>query len=278
MELINNIQSDILENLGRFAYLTVSQLQRLTGKSLSYLREQLANLSQRKYIKSYHIERPGRAENIYYLMESGKEILLHHEKVFADGIRMPVGVPLVVRDYQHRKNFIDMHIALYHHIQALDIAMPVFLTYFDKQGNNRTAHNLESKTKISLGSDLFFMPDGIMVTQYGNSKTLYLLEMYNGKDTLRTLQQLAKHAKTIALGTASQKFGIQSNPFILCAFEYESSKIAVVKRLQQNERFAAMSELFFFAALETIQNNCANAFENIHKKPLCFEGNMKENK
>jgi hypothetical protein len=270
MELINNIQADILENLGKFAFLTVSQFQRLTGKSLGYLREQLATLSHRKYIKSYHIERPGKAENMYYLTTIGRDVLLDHEKAFADDIRLPVGVPLVVRDYQHRKNFIDLHIALYKHLQALEIAIPVFLTYFDKVGNNRTDHNLESKTKISLGDNLFFMPDGIMVTEQEDKSTLYLLEMYNGKDTLRTLQQLAKHVKAIALGTASQKFDIKSNPIILCAFEHDSSRIAVIKRLRQNERFTKMRTLFFFASLEAVQKDCSTAWKNIEEKSLFF--------
>src|SRR4028118_2405779 len=146
MVLINNIQSDILESLARFSFLAVSQLQRITGKSLGYLREQLAILSHRKFIGSYHLERPGKAENIYYLMETGKELLLLHEKVFAGDIRVPVGVPLVVRDYQHRKNFVDMHIALYANMQEQGISITEFHAYFHKKGNNRTAHNLEAKT------------------------------------------------------------------------------------------------------------------------------------
>ena len=270
MELINNIKADILELLGRFAFLSVSQLQKLTGKSLSYLREQLAALAQRKYIKSYHVERPGRAENMYYLTETGKEVLLHHEKAFAEDIRLPIGVPLVVRDYQHRKNFIDLHIALYHHLKAKGIAISLFLTYFDKQGNNRIAHNLEAKTKIPLGEELFFIPDGIMIIEQADTRTLYLLEMYNGKDTLRTLQQLAKHVKAIALGTASKKFNITANPLVLCAFEHESSKNAVIQRLLANERFTNMRKLFFFASLQDIEKDCGNAWYTITKEKLVF--------
>lgn len=72
MILINNVQADILESLGRFTYLAVSQLQRLTGKSLSYLREQLAILADRKLIRSYHVEIASRvrAENVYYLLDA----------------------------------------------------------------------------------------------------------------------------------------------------------------------------------------------------------------
>jgi DNA-binding MarR family transcriptional regulator len=271
MDFINNIQAEILENLGRFAYLTVSQLQRITGKSLSYLREQLANLVRRKFIASYHIDRPGKAENMYYLTTNGKEILVHHEKFFADDIKLPKGIPLVLRDYNHRKHFIDAQIALYAYLHTNNIDIPVFLTYFDKQGNNRTDKNLEAKTKISLGEELFYIPDGIMITENSYQRKLYLIELYNGKDTLRVLQQLSKHVRAIALGTASKKFEIQDNPVVLCMFELESNKTAVIKRLETNERFTAMSELFFFASLETVQNNCGNAFVNVNKKQLNFK-------
>ncbi len=270
MDMINNIQAEILENLGRFAYLTVSQLQRLTGKSLGYLREQLASLSHRKYIKSYHIDRPGKAENMYYLTASGRDVLLDNEKCFADDIRLPKGIPLVLRDYNHRRNFIDMHIALYKYLTEHNVNVPVFLTYFDKQGNNRTAHNLEAKTKISLGDELFYIPDGIMITQVEQIRKLYLIELYNGKDTLRVINQLSKHVKAIALGTASKKFNIQANPIVLCVFEHDSNKTSVVKRLQDNERVTAMNELFFFATLEKVHTECGKSFETIHKKQLVF--------
>lgn len=272
MALINNIQADILESLGRFSYLSVSQLHSLTDKSLGYLREQLAILSERKLIKSYHVEITARvrAENIYYLLPAGKEVLLHNEKAFADDIRLPIGVPLVVRDYQHRKNFVDLHIALYQHLQKHGIPLSMFSTYFDKTGNNRAAHNLESKTKIPLGKDTFFIPDGVMITENAESKTLYLLEMYNGKDTIRTLQQLGKHAEAIAKGTPGQVFGIGANPFVLSAFEHDSIKQAVIKRLQQNDRFSAMSSLYFFASLDDVKSDCGGAWKTVNGAALLF--------
>ena len=274
MILINNLQSDILENIGRFKFLTTSQIQRITGKSLSYVRENLSLLSQNNYIKTYRIEKFIKAENMYYLTEKGKDIIVSHEKIFAEDIKLPVGVPLVVKDFQHRKNFIDIHIALHYHLQNLqdkEIQIHKFYAYFDKVGNNRTAHNLESQTKISLSDNQFFMPDGVMITIDENEeKNLYLIEMYNGKDTIRTLQQLAKHSKAIALGTPAQKFGIQKNPTILCVFEYESSKQAVIKRLQANERFTPVADFFFFISLEDMRKDFISAWYNLKGKGLNF--------
>lgn len=272
MILINNIQSEILELLGRFSYLAVSQFQFLTGKSLGYLREQLAILSHRGFIKSYHVEITAkvRAENIYFLTVAGKEVLLTNEKAFADDIRLPVGLPMIIRDYHHRKAFIDLHIALYLYCKKESIELVTFLTYFDKVGNVRKNNNLEAKTKISLGGDMVFIPDGIMITEQNNSKTLYLLELYADKNTIRILEQLAKHAKAISLGTASKKFDMTVNPFVLSVFEHESIKEAVIKRLKQNDRFTNLSKLFFFATLADVQGNCDTAFHTITNEQLKF--------
>ena len=271
MILINNLQSDILENIGRFKFLTTSQIQRITGKSLSYVRENLSLLSQNGYIKTYRIEKFIKAENMYYLTDRGKDIIISNEKIFSEDIKLPVGVPLVVKDFQHRKNFIDIHIALFQYLENKAIQIHRFYAYFDKAGNNRTAHNLEAKTKIPLGENQFFMPDGVMVTiDETEDRNLYLIEMYNGKDTLRTLQQLAKHSKAIALGTPAQKFGIRKNPAILCVFEYESSKQAVIKRLQSNERFSPIADFFFFASLEDLQKNFVHSWYNLKGQGLNF--------
>jgi len=271
MELINNIQADIMEHLARFSYLSVSQLQRLTGKSLPYIREQLAIL-RKKYVKSYHVEITAkvRAENIYYLTHAGKEILLQHEKVFAGDIKLPIGTPLVIRDYNHRKNFIEVHIALYQFLRSQGIYLETFLCYFDKQGNVRKDNNLESKTQISLGGDQWYIPDGIMVSEYNEIRKLWLLELYNGKDTVRVIQQLAKHSKVISLGTASKKFDIQASPFVLSVFEHDGSKQAVIKRLHQYEKFTPVAHLFFFASLADVLQNTGTAWHDIHSNLLVF--------
>jgi hypothetical protein len=94
--------------------------------------------------------------------------------------------------------------------------------------------------------------------------------MYNGKDTIRTLQQLAKHSRAIALGTPAQKFKIQKNPYILCVFEYESSKQAVIKRLQSNERFMPLADFFFFAFWEEMQKDFTLSWYNLNGKTLSF--------
>ena len=268
MELLNNIQGEILEHLGRFGFLAVSQFRMLTGKSVGYLREMLGSLSRRGYIKSYRVEvtHKVRAENIYYLTGLGKEFLLAHKNVFADDIKLPVGTPLVVRDYFHRYHFVSVHISIYHYLKAYHIPLSFFLTYFDKTGSVKKG-NLTAKTRIPLEGQGFFIPDGIFKTD----SSLYLLEMYCDKDTKRILNSLAAHARAIALGTPAMSFGMgKTNPYVLAVFAHDGIRQAVIKRLQHNENFTPMSKLFFFASLEDVQKDCGNAWQTINGERLMF--------
>jgi|GEM_PF-1269690 len=272
--LINALQSDILEHLGYFGYLTVSQIQRLTGKSLGYIRQVMAILVQRKYIASFHIEvATKRTENMYTLTKEGKALLQQHEKVFPI-IRTPIGNPIIVRDFTHRKNYTDFVISVVLFLRSKGIAIPLFLSYFDFVGDNRTQKNgaLQSRTKIPLDENAAFAPDGVIITDHNSKQTLLLLEMYNGRDTIRVVNQLYhKHAIAISKGTPGTTFNIPANPFVFSCFEFDGCKKAVIKRLLQDSGFTAMSNLFFFASLDDVIQDFPTAWHTIHGEPFLID-------
>ncbi len=266
MELINNMQADILEQLGRFGFLAVSQFRMLTGKSVGYIREMLGSLKRKGYINSYRIEvsYKVRAENIYFLTPQGKEFLLSHKNVFADDIKLPLAKnPVVTKDYWHRLSFITLHIHLYKYLLECNAPLIAFYAYFDKVGNVK-AGTLTAKTKIPLAKGVSYIPDGVMIT----GERLYLLEMYCDKDTKRIINQLALHAQAITLATPAKTFDVQDDPLVLSVFAHASIKQAVIKRLTQNEGFAAVSSLYFFATLEDVTNDIATAFTTIQNTQL----------
>lgn len=272
--LINNIQTAILTNLAIFGYLSVKQIQVLTGKSLGYLRSQLVVLRDRGFLKSYtvRITAKVKAESIYHLTPTGVSFL-QNEKVFAESIRYPKGSSVVVvKDYAHRMAFVWTHLYLYLGLRSQGIEIDTFKAYYDKAGNNRKDKNLEAQTKIWLDKKAgqFFMPDGIMITKQRESKKLYLVEMFSDKHTLRILQTLANHAKVITTGSASEKFGIQANAIILSVFEHKGIKEAVIKRLKENAQFKPMMGLFFFATLDEVKENCLQAWQTITDNKLQF--------
>lgn len=265
--LINRIQADLLEYIGRYGFLAVSQCVLLTGKSTGYLREMLGSLSRRGYVKSYRVEvaHKVRAENIYYLTSLAKEFLLSHKNVFADDIKLPIGTPVVVRDYFHRYHFVSVHIALYQHLQAKGIGIDTFLTYFDKTGAARKG-TLTAKTTIPLEGKEAFIPDGIMIA----GDKLYLIEMFADRDTKRIINSLATHARAISLGSPGKAFDMPMNPIVLSVFEHEGIKTAVIKRLATNPNFQPLKGLYFFASLEAVKSNIGQAFHTITNETLVF--------
>lgn len=73
--------------------------------------------------------------------------------------------------------------------------------YFDTLGNNRRDKNLRSKNKFAIKEKAFLVPDMVFWLNEAirEKDSLYTLEMYNGKNTLRTLEQLKKHVEAIEL-------------------------------------------------------------------------------
>lgn len=268
MELINTLQSDILTELSRYQFLTVSQFQILTGKSAGYLREMLGSLSRRGYIKSFRIEvsYKVRSENMYFLLPLAAEFLMSHKNAFPDTVNLPVSAnPVVVKDYFHRYSFVNLHLSLVRYLEAQAIPLVCFYSYLNKTGSMKRG-NLVAKTRVPLEGEGFYIPDGVMRTE----KALYLLEQYCDRDTKRILTQLGTHAKAIALGTPGKTFDIAANPFILSAFSHDGIKNAVIKRLQQNEKFAPMAHLFFFATLDEVMKDTGNAWYTITGERLVF--------
>lgn len=275
--LLNNTQTMLLEYISFFGYLSVGQAQKLTdGLSNSYVRQCLALLKNRKLLNSYHVQITAkiRAEDIYYLTPAGRECLLTYSKVIDEKIRMPLSSSVtLVRDYEHRRAFIDLFLSCYRFFEKSKIDLLEFMTYYDKTGNQRRDQNLESKTKLVMDNGQFIIPDGIMLTESDRRKTLYLIEMFCDKNhTKRILQSLGNHARVIASGVASQKYDLQNNPIVLSAFSHAGIKEAVIKRLQANEKFMPpMSTLFHFITLEDAKANFGTGWEDIHGNPLIFQ-------
>jgi len=268
-EIINNTQVEILSLLARFKFLVVSQMQPILKKSVGYIREQLASLTHKGYIKAFRFDRPGKAPNMYHLTEAGKELIMQFSKVFDTDIKLPIGVPVLVKDFEHRKKTVDIAISLFFHLQAKEIVIREYHYYFDKQGDNRRSGNLEAKTKIPI-RDGFFIPDSIMLSQSSDKTSLFLVEMYCDSSSTRVLEQLQKHILALAEGTASVKWGLRSNAIVLSCFYSPTIKAKTIEKLKTRPSFKAFEHLFFFASLDDVVTDCGNAWHTVNGDVLKF--------
>ncbi len=278
MQVLNETQVNVLLALARFRFLSTSQLHRLVKKEIAWLRKQVSALVNREkpFVEritfGFH-PKEGKLENVYFLTKYGKAALLDLLKIDESQVKMPVGnSSLFYKDYKHRKNTIDFHIALYEWTQGSEYTLDFFDTYFDKVGNNRKDKNLRAKTKIDLLEADYLIADGVFTISNASNQFLYLFEMHDGKDSARVIQQLKKHAQAIALGTPSKHYNMGNKSHrVLSVFEFISTKNAVLERIKAENYFVKMPNHFLFKSIETLENpTFSEHWENIKGKSVDF--------
>lgn len=196
----------------------------------------------------------GKVQNINFLTQKGKR-LLEEYGLQENEIRIPIGRSThFFKDYFHRCYTIDFHIELSKWAESNESSLIFFDTYFDKLGNNRQGKNLRAKTKVDLPEG-YLIPDGVFKLKYADlTNALFLFEMYNGKDTLRTLNQLKKHLYAMESGSVNEKYEFKYGYRVLCVFEEETMMKALMERLQEDRTFKHFKEYFLFKSLEDVRN------------------------
>lgn len=248
----------ILLSLAQYKYLTVSQLTKLGVMSNKRnVSSKVKELRDRGFINSIvygFVPKYGKIENVNYLTPKGKNVLIDGLGLEEDEIRIPIGRSNhFFKDYYHRRNTIDFHIQLVQSSEALNYDVLFFDTYFDKLGDNRKNQNLRAKTRVSL-EEGYIIPDASTMIEFEDkSNYLFLVEVYMGKDTLRTIKQLKKHVVACALGTVNEKYDFKRAYRILSVFEHESIKQSVMSRMASDDYFMYMSNHFYFKTLEEVQ-------------------------
>lgn len=260
---ITNIQSNVLEALATYKFLTLRQLLILDigTTQYKYLWKQVASLRDRKKAlierRDFNTEeRLGRVEDMYFLTKYGASILVHELFFPEEKIRRPKSKAIANKDYFHRKYTIDFHIQLLKWTDIKNIDVEFFYAYFDKSGNNRTSKNLKAKTKINFGGQEYIIPDAIFKLQSQQKQRLFLFEMHNGNDTFRLIKQLHKHAYALIEKHTHLAFLYppEQSYTILIVFEKGSTKNAFIKRMmKEGSSFAQIHQYFLCKSLEDLE-------------------------
>lgn len=234
-------ESQILEYLARYKYLTISQFITLglsgKGRHKTYLNTVLGKMRRGRKARIGHIPFSGvykfqSREFVYYLTAQGANDLVLHHKYNLEDIKRPIGTSSMYdRDYLHRKYFIDVQISLYRSVEQLGYNVPLFDTYYDYTGSSRT-NNLRAKTSILLDeiSRQRVIPDGLFFIEKNGQKSLFSLELHMGNDTARAMEQIKNHKKTLDIGSASIHYGFTKGNRVLYVFEQPSIMQATIQR------------------------------------------------
>jgi hypothetical protein len=250
-----NSHSEILLALAKYKYLTVSQLASI-GKmgNRDNASRRLKELKDRKLVRgiSYGFT-PwiGRVENANCLTPKGRRALLDGLGLEHTEIRMPVsGSNVYFKDYFHRRDTVDFHIALLKWAEKNHSQLLFFHTYFDREKKIWTRGTASTKFPLWAGH---LIPDGAFMLWLPQLwKELFLLEVYRWKDTLRTFRQLKKHAEALVQGSANSKYNFEKPYRVLCVFEHNSMMQAVMGRMVESGYFSQLSAHFLFKLLGNI--------------------------
>ena len=244
-DIITQRQSEILQALAQYKYLTTSQDVDLlvqgdakdksdTNKLLKKMREGRSPLLGCHMFGGTH--KFNQREYVYFLKPKGAKDLVLYMKQDPDTIKRPAETSTIyVKDYEHRKRFIDTQISLYRWAESKGYEVPLYDTYFDFTGNAR-AGTLRAKTSILLDpiTKKRVVPDGLFFIDRRTERSLYAIEMHMGADTGRAMKQIESHKKTLDIGSASEHYGFNKGNRVLYVFNEAGCMRATMERVRQS--------------------------------------------
>lgn len=253
----------VCESLHDFKWLTSQQMVDLGISSPRSLRDLLPKMCRAtkpligRISLRFHPAK-GTLPHYYFLTKHGAAYVAGLLKIPMKEVHYPRGAVSLSTDFYHRRNTVDLHIALHKWATATDSSVEFFHTYFDKQGANHSNNQedlLRSLTRVKLGND-FFIPDGIFKVRTADGKDhLFVLEVYNGRNTKRVIQQLSKHVQALEDGAFNRAYNFSSYYTVLVVFDEMNALRNVYKRLKTDSFFSDVGGYFAFATLDRIKDS-----------------------
>ena len=271
---ISGQQEKILRELAHYKFLTVSQLDRLGVGYKKRIYDNLKKLVEKGLIKHADYKsllRYGKQlERIHYLTPKAAKLLVENTpNLHYDHIRYPKSTTTIfTHDYLHRVSSVNTQIAINEWLHANDFNLIHYDTYFDVVGSRKKEETepMRTVTRIDFGNGYYLDPDGIVVFEKVDKPKIFLIEVYNGKDTKRILEQLRKHVYVVKHGLAASKYNIKTTAKVISTFENESNMKAVMERCKIDPyfQFEGIENYFFFGLAEIANEDFEHGFINLN--------------
>ena len=274
MQIISPKAQLILESLGRFKYLTASQMLALgIAKHDSNLRPILAKLRDLKYCDQLSfgfMPQVGKLENFHYLTKVGAELIATATYHIDDlkEIKYPRNTgSLFANDYLHRKSTIDFYTAFYLWTKQHQIEIIEANYYFDTRGANHVKNaekgSLESRNKLILNDTAFITPDFIARINGDNRDYLFIAEIHRGADTKRLFKQLLWHASIAGEGIAQEKYDYNRGIKVYIALEKSELIPLIIKRIKETPELDGFRDMFLFTSLAAMANDFFGSWADV---------------
>ena len=271
--LITGQQEKIVRLLATYKFLTVSQLDRLGAGYKKRIYDSLQKLSQEglvKYADYKSLLRYGKQlERIHYLTPKAAVLLVENtHNLHLDDIRYPKSsTTLFTHDYFHRVSTINTQISIGEWLHANDFELLKYETYFDVIGSRKKGkvEPMQTITRVDFGNGYFLDPDSIVIYSKSEKTKMLLVEVYNGKDTKRVIEQLRKHVYVIKHGLAAAKYDLKVVAKVVATFDDPGNMKAVLDKLTQDAyfQFDGIENYFFLGLAKAVNEDFEHGFVNL---------------
>lgn len=254
--LISEKQLQVLEQLSIYKYLTSKQLFRMGIYSSEKVTRDLALTPLKKsplnYIKAVDFgfyPSKGRLHSIHHLTKKGalflEETSREEGKVF-----YPKGKVDFSRDYFHRTQFIDLHIALRQWAEATGQEVLFFDSYFESS-KDRQGKKFVASTQVQL-FNRSVTPDGnFCLLMADQQKRLFTLELHRGNNLEKIKAQLYRHSQIFENNLLADKYNHPFNHYILSVYEDEKTLRNIKRAIQEESFLKDYTKCFLFSTLDS---------------------------
>lgn len=259
MDFFTPQQTAILSSIAKYKYLTVNHFKALKiGSSDRLIRDNLKILRDRKLTEKMSfgtIPIKGRFQDLHFLTERGAKMLIESLDLEPEEVKHPSRASTFFKnDYLHRVSTIDLMISFNQWAEKNGYIVDLFDTYFDKVGSQRaTETGVQSKTRFDLPNGKNISPDAVIKYEAKGKNYLFCLEVYNGKDTKRVIEQIRKLTYATFEGIPSKKYNHDKTNRNLILFEFEDYKIYAIDRIKKDpylSQFEGLEKVLFFSSIE----------------------------
>jgi hypothetical protein len=287
MRVFTEVDVNILRHLAHYKYMTLAHLVSVGAGGKSYTSTRIKKLREAGFIGVsqyggvYKSGGGGRVENINYLTPRGVKLLADNTELEPEQIHHPKNIDGIFRnDYVHRISTVSIHISF--ELWAKRLAYPVlfFETYFHKVGSAKTAKDdnpLRSITRITFEDGSFIEPDAVFAAERSDKKLCFCLEVHNGADVSRIVEQLKRISRAVSKGLITdhyKQYGIVNSPRVLCAVETENMLRLVQKRICADAFFKPdwMKQVFLFHVAEQVWKDFDAGWQNMEGRTFKLSG------
>jgi hypothetical protein len=264
--VISEKKEEILTQLAKYKFLTISQLETLGVSSKQYLQKTLKILRETKLtnrLEYAFTAKLGKFEDIHFLTARAAAAIAQGGIMEIEQIQVPSNSqPLFYNDYIHRIRTVDCQISFDLWTVKTERSSVFYECYFHKIGSNRKKEQtgiLQAKTRLYFDNGTYFEPDGVfMYESEQGERTLATIEICNNRDTKKIENQVKNHLLAFQEGLAKKKYSHDKGNYVLFVFSEPDIMRFTIDRLLKNPNIMKAEPFLLFKSLDRLDPFGAN--------------------